>query len=165
VSSSSDLSVNAIVVAENRGIKLCVNHIDQHRFTLSCGGVDGQTLVVQSSSMHPDVLPCFSPDNSLFLNATSPISLAAAAPGCSSLHLLAACPFRSESSILLWNPESDHIQHLIDSISPLVISSAHARAELLSQMGAGVHAAVPPLEPTAAQGTSEDVESTLKDGI
>ena len=99
VSSNSDLSVNAIVVAENRGIKLCVNHIDQHRFTLSCGGVDGQTLVVQSSSMHPDVLPCLSPGNSLFLNATSPISLAAAAPGCSSLHLLAACPFRSESSI------------------------------------------------------------------
>ena len=115
------------------------------------------------------VLDCLPLDDHLFASARASVSSSTAAPGCSRLHLLSACPFRSENSIFMWSPENDRVQHLIYEISSLIISANHARAQLLSEMGASLHAVDPPPDAAGpmshAAGITDELEMSMRDGV
>jgi len=124
-SSSSDsniqaASINMIGIAEGRGSQFSVYHIDQNRFMLSHSGGDSEPRAVQSTPTDLAVLDCLPLDDHLFASARASLSLSTVAPGCSRLHLLSACPFRSENSIFMWSPENDRVQHLVYEISLLL---------------------------------------------
>jgi hypothetical protein len=165
---STETFINTIGVAENRGSQFSVHVIDQNRFMLSCGDA-ARPLVIQSTQTELAVLNFLPSGDDLFRSANTPISLSTAAPGCSSLNILTACPFRSENSVILWHPASDRIQHQIYCMSPLLISTANARAELLSQMGATHLASIPPPESAALNPfeavAEHELERSLRDSV